>query len=205
VNEEDARAWIESRFGGAALAQLALFAAMVTEESPKQNLIAASTIEHLWVRHMLDSAQLVPLAHAAPEGPWLDVGTGAGFPGMVAGILSGRQTRLVEPRRRRADFLSRAVETLGMQHRISVAPVKVEAETVIASVISARAVAQIDALFAAAAHCAKSQTMWLLPKGRSAAEEVARAERSWHGVFHVEQSATDPESLIVIANKVSRR
>jgi 16S rRNA (guanine527-N7)-methyltransferase len=205
MTEDDARDWIEQRYGAAALAQLRLFADMVVEESGNQNLIAASTIDHLWVRHMLDSAQLVPLAAAASAGTWLDIGTGAGFPGIVTALLSGNQTRLIEPRRRRAAFLDHVVERLGLQHQISVAAIKVEAEVLKASVISARAVSQIDALLNSAWHCASKETIWLLPKGKTAREEVAQAQRSWHGVFHVEQSATDPESLIVIASKVSRR
>jgi 16S rRNA (guanine527-N7)-methyltransferase len=205
VTEDDARDWIEQRFGANSLGKLRSFAQMVVEESAKQNLIAASTIEQLWVRHMLDSAQLVPLAVAAASGPWLDVGTGAGFPGIVTAILSGRETRLIEPRRRRAAFLDHVIEALALRHQISVAPIKVEAEALTAAIISARAVSQIDALFESARHCASKETLWLLPKGKAAREEVASAQRSWHGVFHVERSVTDPESLIVIANKVSRR
>ena len=60
-------------------------------------------------------------------------------------------------------------------------------------------------LFANAAHCAHNETVWLLPKGRNADEEVAEAKRSWHSVFHVEQSITHPDSSIVIARYVRRR
>lgn len=204
MNEEEARQWIDIRFGKAALADLARFADLVVAESMRQNLIAASTVDHLWVRHILDSAQLVPLAVAGP-GTWLDIGTGAGFPGIVTAILSGRATRLVEPRRRRVAFLTDVIGSLGLEKRVGVVAAKVESERGIAAIISARAVSQIDVLFASAARCADAETLWLLPKGRSALEEVARAERSWHGVFHVEQSVTDPGSLVVIANKVSRR
>jgi 16S rRNA (guanine527-N7)-methyltransferase len=72
-------------------------------------------------------------------------------------------------------------------------------------VISARAVAQLSSLFASAVQCSRRKTLWILPKGRTAREEVAVAEQTWHGVFHVEHSITDPESLIVLAKGVSRR
>ena len=73
------------------------------------------------------------------------------------------------------------------------------------AIISARAVAQVAQVIASAAQCASNETLWLLPKGRSAREEVARAKQRWHGMFHVEQSITDPESSIVIARGVRAR
>jgi 16S rRNA (guanine527-N7)-methyltransferase len=74
-----------------------------------------------------------------------------------------------------------------------------------ASVISARAVASLSAIFDAALPCSRRKTLWILPKGQSAPEEIATARQTWHGVFHVEHSITDPTSLIVLAKGVSRR
>jgi 16S rRNA (guanine527-N7)-methyltransferase len=74
-----------------------------------------------------------------------------------------------------------------------------------AAVISARAVAPMIDLFCAAIQCAGPDTIWLLPKGQSAREEVAIARHAWHGAFHVEQSLTNTESLIVVARGVARR
>jgi 16S rRNA (guanine527-N7)-methyltransferase len=82
---------------------------------------------------------------------------------------------------------------------------KVENVRQTVAVISARAVAQVAQVIASAAQCASNETLWLLPKGRSAREEVARAKQRWHGMFHVEQSITDPESSIVIARGVRAR
>jgi 16S rRNA (guanine527-N7)-methyltransferase len=204
VTEDEARGWIEERHGAAGVDAMARLAALVRDEATRQNLIAPSTLDEIWTRHIVDSAQLIPLADAS-AGTWLDIGTGAGFPGLVVAALTDRSIWLVEPRKRRADFLSACCDALGVASRTTVVTGKVERIEVQAAVISARAVASLWELLAAAAHCSTWNTLWLLPKGRSAREEIASAQQSWHGVFHVERSVTDPESLIVIAKEVTRR
>jgi 16S rRNA (guanine527-N7)-methyltransferase len=204
VTEEEAQGWVRSRFGDIGVTRMATLAGLVAQEAQRQNLIAPSTIATIWARHIVDSAQLIAFADPV-QGDWLDIGTGAGFPGLVIAALTDRYVYLVEPRRRRADFLGEAAAALGIGERVTVRANKVEAVMAHGAVISARAVATLDALFLAASHCSTSETLWLLPKGRSAREEVASARRTWHGVFHVEQSVTDPDSLIVLAKGVSRR
>jgi 16S rRNA (guanine527-N7)-methyltransferase len=157
----------------------------------------------IWSRHIVDSLQLAPLA--PNDGDWLDIGTGAGFPGLaIAAVQPKRRFILVEPRRLRADFLREAAATLALP-QVVVITGKVENVRQPVGVISARAVAQVAQIIASAAQCASNETLWLLPKGRSAREEVARAKQRWHGMFHVEQSITDPDSSIVIARGVRAR
>jgi 16S rRNA (guanine527-N7)-methyltransferase len=204
VTEEEAQGWIEERHGAAGVAAMTQLAALVRAEATRQNLIAPSTLDEIWARHIVDSAQLIPLADADP-GHWLDIGTGAGFPGLVVTALSERPMWLIEPRKRRADFLSACCEALGVTSRTTVVTGKIERAKAHAEVISARAVASLGELLGAAQHCSTWNTLWLLPKGRSAREEIASAQQSWHGAFHVEHSVTDPESLIVIAKEVTRR
>jgi 16S rRNA (guanine527-N7)-methyltransferase len=204
MTEDEAKAWIRERFGVEGEGVMARFADLVTDESARQNLIAPSTLDSIWSRHIVDSAQLIGLA-AESEGDWLDIGTGAGFPGLVVAALTKRRTILVEPRKRRVEFLQSAANTLGIADRVSVVASKVESVNEPVAVISARAVSYLGSLFASAVQCSRRNTLWILPKGRTAREEVAVAEQTWHGVFHVEQSITDPESLIVLAKGVSRR
>jgi len=203
VTEDEAREWVAERFGADAGKRLDRLATLVTAEAERQNLIARSTLNAFWARHIVDSAQLLTLA-ALPDGRWIDIGTGAGFPGLVAAVLRAQPITLIEPRRKRATFLADTATALDLP-QVEVVCRKVEQVTKPAAIISARAVASIDAIFAAALPCARSGTVWLLPKGRSAQEEVAAARRSWQALFHVEQSLTDPESLIVMARKVTRR
>ncbi len=204
MTEEEARLWIAARFGQAGVEAMSHLAMLVREEAARQNLIAPSTLEAIWARHIVDSAQLLGPALNCP-GTWVDIGTGAGFPGLVVAALSKREVCMVEPRKRRADFLAKCCDALGVADRTTVFAGKIERAEIEAAVISARAVAALPDLFDAAAHCSTWNTLWLLPKGRSAHQEIASAQLSWHGVFHVERSVTDPESLIVIAKEVTRR
>jgi 16S rRNA (guanine527-N7)-methyltransferase len=204
VSEEEAREWVARHFGEHVLAGLHRLGEIVVAESAHQNLIAPSTLTALWSRHIVDSAQLVKLV---PEGAgaWLDIGSGAGFPGLVVAIVTDRPVWLVEPRRRRADFLSAAANALGLDGRVTVRCARIEDVTVTADIISARAVASLDNLFTWGSQCASSATRWVLPKGRSALADISAAQQDWDGVFHVEHSITDPDSLIVLASGVTRR
>lgn len=205
MTEAEARDWIADRFGTAKRATLAAFATRIVAETAHQNLIAASTVEQIWGRHILDSAQLVPLAEPAGSGDWIDIGSGAGFPGIVAAILTDRRTVLVEPRARRAMLLGEIAADLGLTN-VVVHQAKIErlAADRPAAVISARAVARLAALFAIGHRHGAHDTLWLLPKGRGAADELVEARAAWRGTFHVEHSITDPTSSIVIATGVHK-
>lgn len=206
MSEDEAREWAATRFGPAAVDGLDRLAALVRAGAEQQNLVARSTLDTLWSRHIVDSAQLIDIAGPVPTGSeWLDIGSGAGFPGLVVALLTGQRTILVEPRRRRVKFLENAVEALSLKNTVTVVAGKVETVRSKAAIISARAVASLATLFDIAAPCAHPDTVWVLPKGKSAREEVATTRESWHGVFHVEHSITDPVSLIVRASGVKRR
>ncbi|MEG3176739.1 16S rRNA (guanine(527)-N(7))-methyltransferase RsmG [Sphingomonas sp. RB3P16] len=204
MSEDDAKAWILAHFGATAATAMKQLVAIVVAEAAQQNLVSPSTLGAMWSRHVVDSAQL--LDHATNStGPWIDIGSGAGFPGLVIAALTDRPIWLVEPRKRRAAFLQDAAQALGVAQRTTVVCGRIEAVSVPAAIISARAVGSLDDLFSWASRCATRETQWILPKGRSAREEVVTAEQAWHGLFHVEHSITDPESLIVVASGVARR
>ena len=204
MTEDDAKAWIAERHGAPAVDRLSVLVDHVVNETLRQNLIAPSTVEHIWDRHIVDSAQL--LDHAPDAGHWLDVGSGAGFPGIVLAVLGPHQISLVEPRRRRATFLSDLVQALDLDAaRVKVHCSRVESVAVAADVITARAVASLDNLFEWCGPSATVNTRLILPKGKSAMEEVASVQKAWHGVFHVEHSITDPASMIILASGVTRR
>ena len=207
MTEDEARAWIAARHGAQGVAAMEQIAAVVMGAATQQNLVAPSTLATMWSRHIVDSAQLLELAgESQPDALWVDIGSGAGFPGLVVAALSDRIVYLVEPRRMRAVFLKDAVEALGLDVRVRVIADRIQAVSgVVATVISARAVAPIANLFAWSQACTTKKTQWILPKGQSAREDVATARETWHGVFHVEHSITDPKSLIVLASGVARR
>lgn len=194
MNEDDARAWIATRFGPSAEQRIAEFVDRVLVENQEQNLISPSTVGWIWSRHVVDSAQLLRLV---PQhwNTWIDVGTGGGFPGMVVALLEPeRVVTMIEPRGKRAAFLHVCIDAAGLQHAAVLAS-KVEAVSLTADVISARAVASLQKLLRSAGHCAHAQTTWLLPRGRSGVADVPSCRSK---VFHVEQSITDPLSVIVV-------
>lgn len=203
MTEAEAREWIRERFGVSRETMLATYADLLVAEAGEQNLISGSTIDALWSRHLVDSAQLIPLAEGA-DGTWLDIGSGAGLPGLVVAILTDRPVVLAEPRSRRVAFLEACISTLGIADRVTIWPGKSETlrQGGPFSVISARAVAELPKLFAGALHLANADTLWVLPKGRNAQSEVAAARRVWQGSFHVEPSITQSDSGIVIARGV---
>jgi 16S rRNA (guanine527-N7)-methyltransferase len=183
------------------LKRLELYAALVRRESALHNLVAASTIHNLWERHILDSAQLVrfePFAGAS----WVDIGAGAGLPGLVVGVLVTGSVLLVEPRRLRADFLSRAVAELGLANRVSVLCAKAERVHGEYDVITARAVARLSRLLDLSTHLSTKNSLWVLPKGRSARSELDEAQRSWQCEAKSVPSRTDPDSEILLVRRV---
>lgn len=200
MTEDEARAWISARYGDAAVARLAAFLDLVVAENREQNLIAPSTIGSIWSRHAVDSAQLLRFDHG---GLWIDIGTGGGFPGIIVALLRDDPVMMVEPRARRAAFLGSCIASLGIGNARAVSAKIERVAGEQPTMISARAVASIDGLITAAGHLAEQATRWVLPRGRSGAEDVEALRERWQGVFHVEQSIVDPMSTIAILDEVT--
>ena len=179
--------------------KLERYAALIAEENQRQNLVSRSTLDQFWERHILDSAQLARF-EPHPGASWLDIGSGAGLPGIVIAALVSGPVTLVEPRRLRAEFLERAAAELGLAVTVHLA--KAEALRGRFDSITARAVASADRLLHLSAHLAHSGTIWVLPKGKSAKSELVEAQRNWQCEAKVEPSVTDPESAILVLSKV---
>lgn len=197
-DEKAAYSYVKNMCDAQAIEQLEHFLAALKEENTRQNLVARPTLDIAWQRHIADSAQL--LNHVSREtGLWLDLGTGAGLPGLVVSILRpDRPTLLVESRRRRIDWLERMVDELQLDN-CTVAGARLEnVETVPAAVITARAFAPLKSILDLSARFSTAQTMFVLPKGRSAAQELAESSRKVRQMFHVEQSVTDDEAGILV-------
>ena len=183
------------------LAGLDRLVTLVLDEASRQNLISAGTVPTIWTRHVLDSAQL----HLHAEGEtWLDIGTGAGFPGLVNAVIARRRHILVEPRRTRADFLFRVADELDLPVEVMTTPVE-RLSNVSPDIITARAVAPLPRLLASAHHLSGSESLWLLHKGRSAQEEVEAARGAFHGRFETIPSLAAPDSFLVRAIGVKPR
>ncbi len=209
--EDEAMAYVATFTDGEGMARLEKLSAMLIDENEQQNLIAKASIPSFWLRHMADSAQLLDHVSRETSQPclWLDLGTGAGFPGLVIAALRPEwDVRLVESRRRRVDWLERARVALGLP-RCSVLGARLElVESFHADVISARAFAPMPKLLDLSARFSTADTLWLLPKGRSATQDLNQLPESKRKKFHVEQSCTDPEAGIIVGRlqqKVGKR
>ncbi|GGZ05051.1 16S rRNA (guanine(527)-N(7))-methyltransferase RsmG [Novosphingobium colocasiae] len=200
ADENAAREWVRALPGvdDAAMARLELLVELLIDENSRQNLVSAASLESVWVRHIVDSAQLLAYAPEVLPGPWLDLGTGAGFPGLVIAALRPQaEVLMVESRARRIAWLERARLAMGLD-RAQVIGLRLEmVETRPVSVISARAFAPLDKLLGLSARFSTAHTRWLLPKGQSAGQELSQL-RKWQHMFHVEQSLTDPQAGIVV-------
>ncbi len=184
----------------ATLERLEAFETLARRWTEKINLVAPSTVPDLWTRHIADSAQLWPLA---PEGAktWADLGSGAGFPGLVIAILAAEagtpEVILIESDQRKCAFLRTAARELGIKSIILDQRVEAASPRQ-ADIVSARALAPLPTLLPLVArHLAPGGTA-LLPKGRDFAAELdaARAQ-GWTFSSETLPSATDSSARIL--------
>lgn len=198
-DEASARAFVADRCDEEALARLDQFVELLRFENMRQNLVSAASLDCVWRRHTADSAQLLDHVPCETVPRWLDLGSGAGFPGLVISAMRPEwPVVLVESRKLRIEWLESAVDALQLVHcqvqgrRLETVP------SMPAGVISARAFASLPNLIALSRRFSTNDTVWLLPKGRSAAQEVADLSPELRELFHVERSATDSNSGIVV-------
>jgi 16S rRNA (guanine527-N7)-methyltransferase len=184
-----------------ARARLETYVALLVKWQKVHNLVSAATLDEVWSRHVLDSAQLLALVPDARR--WIDLGSGAGFPGMVIAILlaetDGAHITLVESNAKKCAFL-RAVA------RETNAPVDVACERIESfaqrhhdgvDVISARALASFADLCALAAPMMGEDTALLLLKGQDIVHEEQEASKYWGYDLNLTKSVTDPGGRIV--------
>ena len=197
--EEQAKAFVSERCTATAFARLDEFVAELRIEAENQNLISRTTMDSVWQRHVADSAQLLDHVPRETSEPWLDIGTGAGFPGIVTAIMRPDLAHvLCEPRAKRVVWLERMV-ALAQAQNCRVAGSRVEkVETFAAGVISARACASLKDLVSLSARFSTDRTHWVLPKGRSAAQERDELNSQQRAMFHVEQSLTSRDAAILV-------
>jgi 16S rRNA (guanine527-N7)-methyltransferase len=204
-SEAEALRWLGEQHGDAMERLVGLVSAL-RAENERQNLVSRPSLESVWQRHIVDSAQLLHVSReTVPDGPWLDLGSGAGFPGLViAALQPERRVTLVDSRRLRTEWLVRAAAGMGLAN---VEVVLSRVEDLVDrtwSVISARAFAPLGRLLDVAGRFSTPETLWLLPKGAKAQHELDELGLDWNRVFHVEQSLTDPSAGIIVGHLYGR-
>lgn len=187
--------------------RLALLAALIRKWSPRINLVAPATLQHLEQRHIADSAQLFALMPETAR-HWVDLGSGAGLPGLVIAILAQEKApdlavTMVESDKRKAAFLQTAAAACGVAPRIL--PSRIEAVPPLqADVLSARALAPLPRLLAHAERHLAPQGVALFPKGARHAQELEEALALRAFTVQKIPSRTDPDGMILVISGVAR-
>lgn len=205
--EQQARDWLTElpEWDATAAERIERLIALLTEENARQNLVAAASLPVVWQRHIVDSAQLLPHVPRETTTPWLDLGTGAGFPGLVvAALRPDCEVVMVESRARRIEWLERARLALGLDKAKVVGARLEQVDSRPFRVISARAFAPLVRLLDLSARFSTKDTLYLLPKGRSAQQELLEL-KGWNHLFHVEQSLTDPEAGVIVGQLLGKK
>lgn len=189
------------------LARLDRFAELLIHWQKSVNLVATSSLPELWTRHIADSLQLLMLIEA--PNLWIDLGSGAGFPGMIIGCMlaeqPGTEVHLIESNQKKAAFLREAVRVTG-------APAKVHATRIEdfaasfsgrADVVSARALAPLTELFKLAYPLLKTGAIGVFPKGQDVGAELTKASKYWKFQYDLVPSLTNPEGQIVVVQNIA--
>ncbi len=184
-------------------ARLEALLALLARWQRRINLVGPASMADPWRRHILDSAQL--FRHLpGPDIRLLDLGSGAGFPGMVLAIMGVREVHLVESDRRKAAFLREAARETGADNvRIHVARIE-EMEPFPVEVVTARALAPLPRLLELAAPFFGPRTTGLFLKGRNLDAELTAARRHWRMQAEIEPSLSSAEGRILILREVAR-
>lgn len=163
--------------------RLEIYAGLLVKWQKAINLVGPATIPDLWRRHMLDSAQLLPLLPsiaAGSDGAITDFGSGAGFPGLVLAALTERPVQLIDSDVRKCAFLRETAQAMGIGARVAVHAKRFDALTPwSAPVITARACAPLDQLLAWTAPFAVEKTVFLFLKGAKVDDELTAAAKHW--------------------------
>lgn len=209
----DTPAEFQARFGVSAETcdKLKTYEALLKRWQKTINLVAPSTLDDIWHRHFADSAQLWPLA---PQGArtWLDLGSGAGFPGLVLAILASKTGAsrhiLVESDSRKAAFLREVARETGAA--VDILCMRIEnpethAKVGVADCVTARALAPLSRLVEIAAPFFGSSTQGLFLKGRDVAAEIESAAQDWQFAFELIPSVTEEGGRVVLLNALKAK
>ncbi len=184
------------------LARLERYAALLNKWNPTINLVSRTTLPDLWRRHMLDSAQLMPLLRPGTR-VLVDLGSGAGFPGMVLAIMGVPEVHLIESDRRKCAFLRAVARETGTTVTIHAARIE-DVPPIAADAIVSRALADLTELLHLAVKFTCQHSILLFLKGRSVDRELTEAAKGWSMRTEKLPSRTDSDASILRLEAISR-
>lgn len=192
-----------------ALLRLDRFVELLQQWQQRMNLIAPSTIPEIWTRHIADSLQLLTLMPDART--WVDLGSGAGFPGIVLAcafaVETGARVHMVERNTKKAAFLREAGRVLDIPATIHGTRVEdfVQSFSARVDVVTARALAPLAKLLELTAPLLKTGAKGLFPKGQDVEGELTEAAKYWSIDSRLVPSKTSPQGKIIIVERATRR
>jgi len=191
--------------------RLSIYADMLTKWQRRINLVGPATIEVLWTRHFADSLELV---RHAPSGAknWIDIGTGAGFPGMViatCGQQKNIQVNLVEANARKCSFLrevSRRIKAPVKIHNCRIEAIDSQAiQTMALDVVTARALAPLDLLLKLAQKPLECGAVGVFPRGQDVEDELTASTKCWKIEAEIVERNFGLPGKILIVKKCARK
>ena len=207
MTEEEARARIAANVSRETFERLELYAAALVKWQKAINLVAPGTIPELWARHFLDSAKVFDLCPAT-EGLWLDIGSGAGFPGLVCAAIAaekapGLRFTFIESDLRKGSFLRTVAVEMGLKIGVLTRRIE-EAPPQNAAVISARALASLTRLLGHAERHLSPDGTALFMKGATHGQEVEEALEAWAMTMDSVPSQTADGAVILKIGDIRR-
>lgn len=189
------------------LERLSRYSDLLIKWQKAKNLVSNTTLDDRWRRHFLDSAQLLPLiTRAKGQGPFsmLDIGSGAGFPGLVLAIMGLGRAHMVEANGRKCVFMNQVIRDTGADAQVH--NERIEALTPFdIDIVTSRACAKIDQLIAWSAPFLRPGTeIWLL-KGETWQEELTQADASWNMSHEQFASQSSHEGVILRLYDMKKR
>tara|TARA_B100000686_G_C16755476_1_gene955157 strand:- start:678 stop:1334 length:657 start_codon:yes stop_codon:yes gene_type:complete len=187
------------------MCRLSAYAKILIERQRKQNLVSANSLTDLWGRHFFDSYQLIEHLPSNAKGI-TDIGSGAGFPGLVLAISTGIPTVLVDSNKRKSEFLGEVIQKTRAPAVVVNLRVEQHAKHLKGNgvdVLTARAIAPLSKL-CELAELLSSQTCLFL-KGKNWRKELTQANKQWKITFEAIESLTSKESRILRITELERR
>jgi 16S rRNA (guanine527-N7)-methyltransferase len=191
------------------LARLDAFVTLLLKWQSTTNLVARSTLDTIWTRHIADSLQLLALAPDARV--WVDLGSGGGFPGLVLACgladIPGARVHLVESNAKKAAFLREAARALGLPALVHAARIEdfIHRLNESVDIVTARALAPLADLLGYAEPFVKKGAQGLFPKGQDVEVELTEASKYWRIDVTLAPSVTSADARIVMIRRAERR
>ncbi len=186
--------------------RLEKFRALLAKWQKSKNLVAASTLEDFWHRHILDSGQLIRSVPGWTNGSWIDFGSGAGFPGLVMSILRPADAlpiHLVESNRKKCQFLKEVSRICSAN--VTIVNDRIEnVSTLKADIVSARACAPLPLLLEWAVPCLNNDGVCAFLKGQDVEEELTEAHKYWNMRVEEIPSLSHDHGKVLLIGDVQR-